>query len=122
MPKGPILLVEDDQDIQDNLRLFLELEGFSVISAANGQEALDLLRAGSRPSVILLDLMMPVLSGYEFLSKRKTIEFEDFLDIPVLIMSAATGIEKTAKEFGVEFFRKPLELDLLLTAMHKACG
>jgi len=66
-----ILLVEDDIDIQDNLKTFLEMENFEVASVANGKQAIDLMQKEGRPRLILLDLMMPVMNGYEMLAEIK---------------------------------------------------
>ena len=61
-----VLLVEDDLDIRQSMRFLLELDGFKVVTAANGAQALSQLRRGLRPCVILLDLMMPIMDGFEF--------------------------------------------------------
>src|SRR5262249_61831819 len=61
-----ILIVEDDAATRDALTLVLSDEGYAVSSAANGREAIDLLRQGDAPDLILLDLMMPVMDGWQF--------------------------------------------------------
>ena len=66
-----ILVVDDDPDIRDSLREVLEDEGYGTSCVANGREALDFLRSGKRPCVILLDLMMPVMDGWQFLEEQK---------------------------------------------------
>jgi CheY-like chemotaxis protein len=71
--EGPILLVEDDADIRESLKGVLEDEGFSVQEASNGREALDVLLRTAIPCVILLDRMMPIMDGRQFLDElRKT--------------------------------------------------
>ena len=60
-----VLVVEDDTDLRESLSQALRDHGFTVTPASNGKQALDLLRAGTRPTVILLDLMMPILNGWE---------------------------------------------------------
>lgn len=115
----PILLIEDDPDIQGLLRLFLEGEGFSVQSAYNGLEALEYLKAGKKASAILLDLMMPVMDGYEFLEEMSSESYQSFRDIPVIVLSAAADIEKAAQVQALEFVRKPIQLDQLLQALQK---
>lgn len=112
-----ILLVEDDPDIQESLRLFLELEGFTVESAHNGAEAFAYLLAKRPASVILLDLMMPIMNGYEFLEKAQafgTPEAESVCGIPIVVLSAATDLERVARERDVRFVKKPIDLDRLL--------
>ena len=62
----PVLIVEDDEDLREMMAQLLTLEGFQTAAVANGREALDYLRATAKPNVILLDLMMPVMDGWEF--------------------------------------------------------
>lgn len=110
-----LLIVEDDQDIRDNLRDILEMEGYSVLDAAHGKAALDLmerLRAEGRPlpAVILLDLNMPVMSGRELLATVRR-DHPDLAAIPVVIMTALPD----AMDLGTAaFLRKPIDLDELL--------
>ena len=71
-PCGGILVVDDDPDIRDSLREVLEDEGYEVACVGNGREALDHLKtANPRPCVILLDLMMPVMDGWQFRKEQK---------------------------------------------------
>lgn len=111
----PLLIVEDDQDIRDNLRDILEMEGYSILEAAHGRAALDLmerLRAEGRPlpAVILLDLNMPVMSGRELLATVRR-DHPELAAIPVVIMTALPD----AMELGTAaFLRKPIDLDELL--------
>src|SRR4051812_41979626 len=107
-----ILLVEDDPDIQENLQLFLGTEGFSVRSAYNGQEALELLNRGERFSAILLDLMMPVMDGYEFLDALGSAGSEDFRQTPVIALSASPDLARVARNRGIAFVKKPIDLEL----------
>lgn len=111
----PLLIDEDDQDIRDNLRDILEMEGYSILEAAHGRAALDLmerLRAEGRPlpAVILLDLNMPVMSGRELLATVRR-DHPELAAIPVVIMTALPD----AMELGTAaFLRKPIDLDELL--------
>src|SRR3954463_8703954 len=110
-----VLIVEDDEDIRTTTADILLDEGYSVRLAANGKEALGWLRAGLRPCVILLDLMMPVMSGYEFL---KTLRAEAELSrIPVVVVSAM----RDAPE-GEEVCPKPTNLDQLFGHVSRHCG
>ena len=82
-----ILIVEDDPDTREMLERFLQLEGFEVRTAANGQIALQALQADSALNVILLDLMMPVMNGWQF---RQAQAMDPKLSrIPVVVVSAA---------------------------------
>src|SRR5689334_24744520 len=62
----PVLIVEDDEDLREMMAQLLTLEGFQTATVANGREALEYLHEASAPDVILLDLMMPVMDGWEF--------------------------------------------------------
>src|SRR5437588_12112485 len=92
MPEGPmserkrVLVVEDDAVLNGAIKMLLEWEGYEVDCAANGSDALDRLREQGRPSVILLDLLMPVLSGWEFRDEQK--RDPALADIPVVVVSA----------------------------------
>lgn len=120
MSSPSILLVEDDPDIQGLLRVFLEGEGFSVHASSNGREALDYLKKGPRPSVVLLDLMMPVMDGYEFLKEIYSTRYPAFQNLPIIVLSAAARLDKVAEEHPVRIVKKPIELDLLLSAIAKS--
>lgn len=109
-----ILLIEDDIDIQDNLKMFLEMENFEVASAANGKQAIELMLKEGRPRLILLDLMMPVMNGYEMLAEMKKTNLFKENPVPVILLSAATDIEETARQQVTKFIRKPIALDKLL--------
>ena len=111
-----VLVVEDEADIRETLRDVLEMEGYRVRCAENGQEALDVL-SEMRPKLILLDLMMPVMSGYELLKRLK--ESSDLSTIPVTVVSAI------ADRSGLQdapVLKKPLDLDQLLNVVDAQCG
>ena len=113
---GLIMLIEDDQDIRETMVEVLEMENYSVVSATHGREALAILDGPSPlPSVILLDLMMPVMNGWEFLNERST--RPKLKDIPVIIVSAAGDKAKTA--VCDAFIKKPVELDVLFDTIKK---
>lgn len=114
MKKKEILLVEDDESIQDIIMLALEFEGYIVVCANNGKEALDLL-PGLNPGLILLDLMMPVMNGWEFMEEFKKRGLSQ--DIPVVVISAYS--ERAVTIECTEFVQKPLELDTLLGAVKR---
>lgn len=108
-----VLVVDDDFDIRDTLRELLEIEGLRVSIAANGREALQRLRDGVRPAVILLDLMMPEMSGWEF--RGEQLRDPRLADIPVVILSATPDVRKTAEELhAAGWVRKPFDLDELI--------
>jgi len=106
-----VLLVEDDAEVRSSVAEILELEGFAVDTAIHGQQALDKLRAGAAPCVLLLDLMMPVMNGLELLEHlRKEAELRT---PPVIVLSANRGYE--AEDLGVAaIVRKPFDVDALV--------
>jgi CheY-like chemotaxis protein len=115
-----VLIVEDDLDIRDALSQILEEEGYSVDTAANGQEALDRLRSGPPPRIILLDLMMPVMNGWQFRAAQQ--QDPDLAGIPVVVISADNNVRDKAIAIGVqECFRKPIEIAGLLATIARYC-
>lgn len=109
-----ILVVDDDADTRDTLRDFLEDEGYTVLTAANGASALRCLEH-TRPDVILLDMMMPMTSGnslYEQLQKRP-----DFASIPILAVTA----EPSRAPIGMPALEKPIKLHKLLELVELCC-
>ena len=118
-----VLLIEDDQDIQENLKTYLEFEGFVVDSAFHGKEALAYLasmKEGAEPVVMLLDLMMPVMTGYEFLAKIQ--EQNSYPSIPIIILSAAPDLDRAARARVARFIQKPFTLDHLVNAIRDVRG
>ena len=120
--RAPVLIVDDNDGVRDSLAEWLELEGFDVTTAANGGEALGKLRQGLRPRLILLDLMMPVMNGWDFRSQQMI--DHDLRGIPVIILSAAGFRDGRIKaQFpGAEYIAKPVDADALLTAIKRACA
>ena len=114
-----ILVVEDNDDVREMMAITLELEGHDVSTATNGCDALTKLRQGDRPCVILLDLMMPVMNGWEF---RQEIENDPVLrEVPVVIISAATA-ELIHTTTAAAYLPKPLNMDQLLHVVGGFCG
>ena len=113
-----ILVVEDNDDVRDMMAVTLELEGHKVLTAANGQEALNLLHRGIHPCLILLDMMMPVMTGWEF---RTAVENDPVLKhIPIIVVSAATG-DSIARTAADAVLPKPIDVDRLLTVVCEFC-
>ena len=117
-----VLVVEDDVDIRDALIGILRDEGYAADAAGNGVEALDHLRSNApRPALILLDLMMPVMNGWQFRTAQKG---DDALNaIPVVVISADAGVKQKAASIGAQgYLKKPIELDALLDVVAKYCA
>ncbi len=113
-----ILIVDDDFDIRDALAQILVEEGYEVQSAANGAEALDQLSVGPRPNVILLDLMMPVMSGWQFRAKQRADAV--LADIPVVVITADAHVAERGGPLEVAgAVRKPIQLSELLTLIDR---
>jgi CheY-like chemotaxis protein len=117
--KGIVLVVDDDRDIRESMSEQLLAEGYPVIEAENGQEALnELERAPETPCVILLDLSMPVLNGREFLSRRATDPV--LLKIPVFVISGDR--RPTDLLQGIDaYFQKPFRIADLIDAIGRNC-
>lgn len=103
-----ILVVEDDQDILFLVRMLLEEEGYTVLTAANGQEGL-LAVQRAMPDLVLLDMKMPVMNGWEFAAAIHA----RFVDIPpIVVMTAAESARQRAAEIGANgWLGKPFELE-----------
>lgn len=106
-----VLIVDDEVDLRDSLGEILGDEGYRVFVASNGREAMSLLHAIPRPSVIILDLVMPVMGGNEFYRALRATPA--LADIPVLISTS----DPSAGPACVPVVRKPVSLDALLSSV-----
>jgi CheY-like chemotaxis protein len=114
-----VLLVDDDDDMRTALQNFLGDEGFAVHTARNGREALTRLEEIEPPGLILLDLMMPVMDGTQFLAERH--RDSRFARIPVVIMSAWTR-DWQGDAVGVEaVVTKPIKPEQLVSLIARYC-
>ena len=111
-----VLEVEDDPDIREMVSKLLLSEGYKVVSAEHGQDALEKMEGGFRPDVILLDLMMPVLNGFDVL--RVMHRTPRWSSIPVVIVSANQGHDLV--DLGTAaIIRKPFDLNVLLNTLRR---
>ena len=116
-----ILVVEDDRDISEGLRDALTGEGYEVVTAYNGKEALDRLRGIDRPCLILLDLMMPVMSGAEFRVAQR--QDRALAGVPVALISAAEHLRDMAPALdAAAYVPKPIDFGALLATIERFCG
>jgi CheY-like chemotaxis protein len=118
-PRTEILIIEDDVELREAVKGVLELEGYQVACAAHGGEGLEILSQESPPGphLILLDLMMPVMSGAEFLQRIRA--REDWQSrIPVVVFSAA-GNRLPELTGASQILKKPIELEDLLKIAQK---
>ena len=116
-----ILVVEDDDSIAQSLAMLLESEGYQVSNAENGKMALEKLQSGaSKPCLILLDLMMPVMDGFEF----RNLQQKDpaISSIPAVVMTADGNESKRSRISADAFLKKPLDIHTLLDTIQRFCS
>jgi CheY-like chemotaxis protein len=113
-----ILIVEDDADTRETLRFLLESEGYTVLEAGHGKAALEHLATGCRPCLILLDLMMPVMSGFEFLQVFRR---DPAHDVTPVVVASAWGREAETVQGAQGFLRKPFDLPELFDQVRRHC-
>jgi CheY-like chemotaxis protein len=119
-PRESILVIEDDAATRETLSLALEDNGYSVTGVANGQEALQHLRRTAPPNLILLDLRMPVMNGWEF--RKRQAQDPALKSIPVVVISAYADDPQNADALGAkEYLVKPFDFDKLLQAIQRYC-
>jgi CheY-like chemotaxis protein len=119
---GVVLIVDDDADIRDAVREVLQDEGYATVEASQGREALELLRrAEVKPDLLLLDLMMPMMDGWQLRARLR--EDPTLVAIPIVIMTAHAGVLRavTNVEPPTPVLAKPLDLDRLLELVAFYC-
>lgn len=116
-----VLIVDDDEDIRETVQLALQLDNHTTALAAHGGEALDWLRQHRRPCLILLDLMMPVMDGWDF--RAEQLADPDLKDVPVFILTAVGFSADTVRaQFGnIPFVPKPPAHEGLLEMVRRVC-
>jgi CheY-like chemotaxis protein len=116
---GPVMIIEDDQDIRDVLCEMVENAGHVVLRATNGREGLDLLRdAVERPRMIFLDLMMPVMDGRQFMAELH--QDAALAEIPVVLLTANGSAGRSAADVGaVGFLDKPFRPAALMALLER---
>jgi len=115
-----VLLVDDNVDEREALEVFLGMEGLDVCCARDGQEALDVLGRGLAHCLIVLDLNMPVMDGFEF--RRRQLLWREMAGIPVVILSGHPELKAVTRAMQArEVWKKPVVLDQLLRAVGEHC-
>jgi len=118
---GPpwVLIVDDDEDIRDSIQSLLELRGYHVDTAEDGASALERMRSGPAPALVILDFMMPGMNGEEF----RTAQLRDpaLATVPVVLLTGA-GERAGAARVNVERIAKPIDLQLLFDTVARFCG
>jgi len=109
-PAAAVLVVDDDRDLRDTLTAVLEHEGYQVRCAENGAQALAIMQR-SNPSAVVLDLSMPVMSGWELLQIVR--EDLDLCDVPLIVLSGLRG------PAGITYLHKPVSVDDLVSTVDR---
>ncbi len=115
-----ILVVDDEFDLASTLRAILEGAGYRVETCSNGREALERLRGGPRPDLVLTDVMMPLVSGFEVLQTMR--QTPGLQEVPVVVMSSVPpGVKRD--DYGWQaFLRKPFGLEVLMRTVRQLIG
>ena len=115
MTEQPILVIDDDPAVLETVSDILEFEGYPVELATNGAEGLRVIER-VKPSLVLLDMRMPVLDGWGFARKLKQLGVQ----LPILVMTASQDARRWASEIGADdFLEKPFDLPDLLEAVER---
>ena len=116
-----VLIVEDDEDTRTSLAALIERRGFGVATAAKGEDALEALKADGSPQLIILDLMLPGMSGWQV--RVECLSQAELALTPVVLLSALNDVEQHAKILGaVDYLRKPIDLDKLYDLLDAYCS
>jgi CheY-like chemotaxis protein len=113
---GPIVVVDDDVDLRETLGELLAEEGYDARTFENGRAALEFLREGAEPQLILLDLMMPEMNGWQF--REEQLRDERLAKIPVVVMTASRSLDSSPIDAS-EILFKPIGLDELIDAVER---
>lgn len=112
-----VLVVDDDEDIRDMLKLLLETEGYEVAGACDGQDALRQLADGLDPALLLVDLMMPLMDGEQLM---RALQRSPWADMPAVILSGHEAAARMAARLGADMvLTKPIEIEELLEVTHR---
>jgi CheY-like chemotaxis protein len=116
-----VLVVEDDSDLRESLCMLLEMEGFLTAGAGNGLEALDYLSTQPPPCVILLDLMMPKMNGFEF--RARQLADTVLAKVPTIILSAISPDQQRQElQSAADYLAKPVRPAQLAQAIRRHCS
>ena len=109
-----VMVVDDDDEIREALADVLTDEGYEVVGARDGQQALQFVRAGRRPNAILLDLWMPVMDGWQL--RHELLSDSKLSDIPVIVLTAVRD-QRAQGLMVADILTKPVQLERLLGAL-----
>lgn len=114
-----VLVVDDDREVRESLRDLLQLDGYKVKTATDGQDALEQLRGGLRPCIILLDLMMPAMDGQHF--RAEQLRDPQLAHIPVVVLSGHYDPQNAASLGAVASLCKPVDIGTVLQLIEAHC-
>lgn len=115
-----ILVVDDERDVRETLSEALEMEGYKTVLVSNGNAALKMLSGPEKPNLILLDLMMPGMDGFQFIAAKDLMS--EIVGIPVVVISASGCLDVKLAGSNVQgYLQKPIDLNELLDAAEKYC-
>jgi CheY-like chemotaxis protein len=114
--KHTVLVIEDEEPLRELMREALELRGYDVVAAGNGREALEAMARIEHVCLVLLDLLMPVMDGWEFFSELRS--RPTLASVPVVIHTS----EPSQAPTGLRVLQKPIKLDRLLSVVHEYCA
>lgn len=114
-----VLIVEDEDDVREFMELLLSTAGYETMSARDGHEALQLMR-GRRPCVVLLDLHMPRMSGWEF--RERQLQDPHIASVPVVCITAYFDPREVSRKLGVRCLGKPTDFPAVLHEVRTACS
>jgi|SRR5688572_3593388 CheY-like chemotaxis protein len=119
MTTGPVLVVEDHADTRHMIEEYLRIEGIPSVGAENGMQGLTALRE-HQPSVVLLDLSMPVMDGFRFREEQLRLADGHLAGIPVVVLSAFSDCQRHAQRMGAaDVIPKPIDFDRLISVVRK---
>jgi CheY-like chemotaxis protein len=115
-----ILLVEDDDDIRETLADLLRSRGYAVTAVTNGRDAIEWLKSSAAPCLIILDLMLPIMDGWEF--RAQQMSDPNLSAIPIIVLSGIPDAKQHAVNLrAVDYLPKPIDLDRLYKTVEQHC-
>lgn len=114
-----VLLVEDESDTRESLKTLIELKGYSVETAEDGRQALEILSRAEPPCLVLLDLLMPWMSGWEFLAEVQKIE--RLSSVPIVLVTAMDNTDYTDVPGTIGCLGKPIDVERLYALLEVHC-
>lgn len=115
-----ILLVEDDQDLRESLQILIRRRGFNIDTAENGRDALEKIRPDAPPCLILLDLMMPVMDGWQL--RAELLKRPPLAEIPVVLLSGVADLSSEARTLqAIDYLLKPIDLNRVYQLVSTYC-